>query len=300
MKAAAFDYLRASDAGDIDQAKAEGGEDARILAGGQSLVPMMAMRLLRPELLIDINRVPALAEVALQDEALSIAAAVRQAAILADARAGAAVPMLARALNWVGHGQTRNRGTLCGSLAHADPAAELPLVAVLLDATMQVRRRGDRRTVAAAAFFRDEMTTALGDEEWLESVAFPRWPGPVGCGFHEINQRRSDFAIAAAAAQVSLDDGGRIARIVLAVGGCGPVPVRCRASEDALLGEQPDARIVNEACALIGAELDPGNDLQADAAYRRRVAPELARRALADALSEARSASTADTGATGA
>lgn len=287
MKAVAFDYLRAAAPEEITEKLAEFGDEARVLAGGQSLVPMMAMRLLRPAWLVDITKVADLQHCALDAQSLTVAAGVRQNRIAGDAEIRRALPLLAKALAWVGHVQTRNRGTLCGSFAHADPAAELPLVAVTLGATLYARGPCGERALAAADFFQDEMQTALADDEWLHRAVLPVGRGRQGCGFAEINQRQSDFAIAAAATRIELDETGRVTRAAIGIGGCAPAPLRCAAAEEMLNGSRADDEAIGAACAEIAPVLDPSSDLQADAAYRRRVAPELARRALREAREEA-------------
>jgi CO/xanthine dehydrogenase FAD-binding subunit len=291
MKAAPFDYMRAASIDEACRALAannNGGGDARIIAGGQTLVPLMAMRLARPALLIDINGIAELAGIAVDGATLIIGAATRQADALASPIVRSHVPLLAEALRHVGHEQTRNRGTVGGSLANADPAAEIPLIARLLDADMAVRSVDGERIIPAAAFFESAMATSLAANECLTEVRFPIWqPAGTGHGFHEVSIRDSDFALAAAAAQVTLDSTGNCNRIHVAIGGASPVPMRLDAVEAALLGTALDDDAVRKATDGISALVEPQADVHADAAYRRRVARVMAERAIRTARDRA-------------
>ncbi len=284
MKAAPFDYLRAASIDEACRALADGGGEARLIAGGQTLVPLMAMRLARPALLIDINRIAELAGIALDGDELVIGACTRQADALASPLVREHLPLLADALSHVGHGQTRNRGTVGGSLCNADPSAEIPLVAQTLEAELVARSvRGERR-LKTADFLEFAMTTALEPDECLIEARFPIWPGgAVGHGFHEVSIRDSDFALAAAACQVALDGDGNCTRIHVAVGGASPAALRLGAVEDSLRGGALDDAAIAGACAAIADLLDPQGDIHADAGYRRRVAGAMARRAIATA-----------------
>ncbi len=290
MKAAAFDYLRAGSIAEACAALDKAAGDGRIIAGGQTLVPLMVMRLARPALLVDINHVEALAGIdeAVDGGSVTIRAATRQADVLASDTVAAKVPLLARAIRFVGHGQTRNRGTVGGSLAHADPSAEIPLVALTLNAEITAARTGGERTIPAADFFTGPMTTALEAEECLTGVIFPVWHGnAVGDGFTEINVRRGDFAIVAAAAQIELAADGSCARLHVGIGGATPAPLRLTPVEDGLAGKPVNAETVAQACRDIGDLLDPESDIQASADYRRRTACVLAERAILAAAADA-------------
>ncbi len=295
MKAAAFEYHRPASVEAAVGMLAELGDEAKVLAGGQSLVPVMAMRLGRPEHIIDVNRIGELEGVTRPD-GMRVGALTRHRVLERDEVIGAAVPLLARAAPLIGHFQIRNRGTLGGSLAHADPAAELPAVAVALDADIEVRSvRGSRR-IPAAGFFASAFTTALEPDELLTAVHLPAW-GP-GCGFAvaELARRHGDFAIAGAACGVQVD-GDRITRAAVALIGMGSVPVRARAAEQALTGadvrEADLAAVARDAVAA----LDPPSDAHGSGAYRRRVGAHMIVRALSQALAEARPArSSAETG----
>jgi CO/xanthine dehydrogenase FAD-binding subunit len=287
MKAAPFAYSRPAD---IDEACAllAADDSARVIAGGQSLVPMMAMRLARPTRLIDIARIASLSYVREEKGAVAIGACTRQYVIERDALVGKRVPLLTRAMPFIGHAATRARGTIGGSLAHADPAAELPLVAVTLDATLSYRAGGKTSDIAARDFFTGLMMTALPAGACLTGVRFPVWQGErMGVGFHEVNARRSDFAFVAAAAQVELDGDGKCKRIAIGVGAATDVPIRLASAEQQLTGGTLDAKKVADAVRAALADIEPLDDLHASAAYRRRTAATLAARAIADAKAEA-------------
>src|SRR5215472_10327575 len=235
MKSAPFIYHRPDD---IDEACAmlAGDSDARIIAGGQSLVPMMAMRLVRPTRLVDIGRISSLSYVRDEGEAIAIGAATCQCIIERDPVIAARVPLLATALPWIGHAATRARGTVGGSIAHADPAAEIVLVAITLGATLVYRANGATTEVPASEFFTGLMTTALPPGSCLTAVRFPGAKGEVGIGFQEINARRSDFAFASAAAQVALNDDGSCRALMIGIGAITEVPFRLDAVAAEFLG----------------------------------------------------------------
>ena len=229
MKAAPFAYSRPSS---LDEACAilAGDEGARVIAGGQTLVPLMAMRLSRPTLLVDIARLSELAFVREQDGGVAIGAATRQCVVERDPLVAARLPLLAQAIPWIGHTATRARGTVGGSLANADPAAEISLVAVTLDATLTCRTADETSEIAVADYFLGPMITALPMGACLTAVRFPVWTeARVGTGFHEISARRSDFAFASAAAQVALDQEGVCTRLAIGIGAVTrfPHPARC-------------------------------------------------------------------------
>jgi CO/xanthine dehydrogenase FAD-binding subunit len=286
MKAAPFEYFRVAD---VDEACAmlAADESARVIAGGQTLVPMMAMRLARPTRLIDINRIVALSYIRADGDAISIGATTRQYLVEHDALIAAKLPLLARAIPFIGHAATRARGTIGGSLANADPAAELPLIAVILDASLSYRAGSASAEIPAREFFVGPMTTALPAGACLTDVRFPVWPGKVGVGFHEVNARRSDFAFVSAAAQIELTDDGKAKRIAIGVGAATDCPIRLESAEKQLAGTQLDESKVKDAVHAALADIEPLADLHATAAYRRRVAVTLAARAIADARAQA-------------
>jgi carbon-monoxide dehydrogenase medium subunit len=274
MKAAAFEYCRA---GDIDEACAMLAADdgARVIAGGQTLVPMMVMRLARPARLIDINRIAALAYIRGEGDGVAIGATTRQCVIERDALIAAKVPLLARAIPNIGHAATRARGTI-----------GISLVVLTLDATLSYRAGGKTAEIAARDFHVGPMTTSLPDGACLTAVRFPVWPGKVGTGFHEVNARSSDFAFVSAAAQVELAD-GRCKRIAIGVGAATDHPIRLDSAEQRLSGGTLDPKAVRGAVEDALADIEALDDLHATAAYRRRVAAVLAARAVADALANA-------------
>jgi CO/xanthine dehydrogenase FAD-binding subunit len=286
MKAAPFEYFRVAD---VDEACAmlAADESARVIAGGQTLVPMMAMRLARPTRLIDINRIVALSYIRADGDAISIGATTRQYLVEHDALIAAKLPLLARAIPFIGHAATRARGTIGGSLANADPAAELPLIAVILDASLSYRAGSANADIPAREFFVGPMTTALPAGACLTDVRFPVWPGKVGVGFHEVNARRSDFAFVSAAAQIELTDDGKAKRIAIGVGAATDCPIRLESAEKQLAGTELDESKVKDAVHAALADIEPLADLHATAAYRRRVAVTLAARAIADARAHA-------------
>ncbi len=288
MKAASFDYLRVTSIDEACRVLANSGTEARIIAGGQTLVPLMAMRLARPTLLIDINGIDELSGVSLKGDKLIIGATTRQADALASSMVECHLPVLADALSHVGHEQTRNRGTIGGSLVNADPAAELPLIAQLLDAEMVAHSTNGERVITATAFFESAMTTTLAPEECLTEIRFPVWQSDrTGYGFHEVSIRDSDFALAAAAAQLTLDAAGTCSKLHIAVGGASPAPIRLTAIEAALTATTLDDSIVQTATDSISDLVDPQGDVHADAAYRCRVARVMTERAILSARDRA-------------
>src|SRR6202521_3369328 len=287
MKPAPFDYVRASS---MAQACAliAGDEDARLIAGGQPLIPLRAMRLSRPTRLIDIARIPELAGIEASADAVIVGATTRQATAERSALIGEKVPLLAAALPFVGHAATRSRGTIGGSIAHADPAAEIPLVALTLGAELVVQDTSGERVLGIAGFFVGPMLTALPQGCCLAAVRFPAVPrGRVGVSFLEVSARRSDFAFVAAAAQVVLDDDGRCIQPAIGIGGACAVPIRLDAVGAALAGCEPDDDLIAGSPAAATGRLDTMADHHASAAYRRRVAATLARRAVTDARDQA-------------
>lgn len=279
MKPPPFSYADPDSIDGAVELLAQYGEDAKVLAGGQSLVPLLNMRLAQPEVLIDINRVPELSFIQPRERhgvpGLAIGAATRQRVV-----EDGGFPLLREALACVGHPQIRNRGTVGGSIAHADPAAELPLLFRVLDAVATVRSIRGSREAEAADFFLHTFTTALAADELLTEVWFPL-PGPhTGQAFLEVARRHGDFALVAAAATITLDDDGSVADCQIAVGGAAPVPARAPTAEAALRGRLPSLAALEKAGALTAKDMDPTGDVHADAAYRRDVAGTLITRAL--------------------
>jgi aerobic carbon-monoxide dehydrogenase medium subunit len=259
-------------------------EDAKILAGGQSLMPMMNMRFVQPDHVIDINAVPGLDGVAVDDRAglLRIGAMARQKALMQSAPLRQACPMAAQALTYVGHFQTRARGTIGGSLCHLDPAAELPLVMLLHDAVLTVRSSAQTRQIAMADWALAYMLPALAPDEALIEVALPLSPGWTGSGFVEFARRHGDFAIASAGCLLQIDDGNIIRRAAVAVGGVAQVPTRLDALEAALCGQPATAATFAEA-RNEASKLEALSDAYHTAAYRQRLAGIMVERALTQA-----------------
>lgn len=281
MKAAAFEYARAASVGEACELLARHGEEAKLLAGGQSLVAMMAMRLVRPAWLIDINEIESLKFVVLEKGEARIGACTRQVTIERDDALASRVPLLREALAWVGHVQTRNRGTVGGSLAHADPCAELPLAAQVLGARMLARSAGGARTLAAEDFFSGPMATALRPDECLEEIHWPVWPERrVGSAFTELSIRHGDFALVAAAAQVALDADGRCVRAAFGLGGVGGTPLAFPKLAAGLVGSALKEELILETAKSAAAESQPGSDLHASAEYRRHLACVLLKKVL--------------------
>ena len=286
MKPPVFEYTAA---GSIDEALAEleqHGDAAKLLAGGQSLVPLLNMRLATPERLIDLNRVAELAYVTERAGGLAIGAMTRQRAVERSALAALHVPLLADALPWVGHFQIRNRGTVGGSLSHADPAAELPAVALCLDARFTARGPAGERTVPAGTFFRNQLTTALTPTELLTEVWFPMSPRGSGSAWIELARRHGDYALVGVAAVVTLT-GDRIGEARLALTGVEDRPTG-RATETRLAGESLTPGVLAEAADAVRRAIDPGSDIHATAAYRRHVAGVLTGRAIRTAAARAK------------
>jgi carbon-monoxide dehydrogenase medium subunit len=254
-------------------------ENGRLLAGGQSLMPMLNMRYAMPDHLIDLNRVAGIAGIALDGDILRIGAMTRQRDIEFSAEIARVCPVMVEAILNVGHRQTRNRGTIGGSLCHLDPSAELVTVCALHDATVSAVGPGGRRDIAFRDFILGYMTSSLGPDECLVEVRIPTWPQGHGYGFVEFARRHGDFAIVSAAALIALDRAGHIARAALALGGVGPAPLRLAAIEASLAGRQPTDEVWAEAAAECAA-IEALDDIHASSAYRRRLAVVMARRAL--------------------
>lgn len=286
MKAVDFDYAQPRSLAETCRLLSQTGREARLLAGGQTLVPLLAMRLARPALVIDINRVDELQGIEADEGNVMIRAGTRQSRALGDPVVRSHLPLLAKALSFVGHAQTRNRGTIGGSLANADPAAEIGLAALALDAEIEARSATARRTIVLREFFVAPMVTALTPDECLTAVRFPVVPGAVGTGFQEASIRRSDFALAAVAVQLVLER-GVCSRLAVSVGGAGGTPVRLPEIESKLVGTRLTDAELKEAERLAHDGMDAVSDLHASAAHRRRIAGALAARAIAEARGEA-------------
>ncbi len=267
----------------------EHGDEAKVLAGGQSLIPLLSMRLARPARLVDIARIAELGQIFLNGST-RIGATVRQCAVERSAELRTANPLLGKAIPFIGHGPIRNRGTIGGSVAHADPAAELPAVMLLLEAEMVLRSAsGGERTVPAAEFFEGFLTTAAQPQELLVELRLPAWLPGTGAGFQEIARRHGDFAIVGAGAVVQLDPGtGLVTDSRLAFTGVAGTPVRATEAERMLVGHEPTIAAIAEMAAVARAGLEPSGDVHASAAYRRHIAGVLTERVVKEAVDAAR------------
>jgi CO/xanthine dehydrogenase FAD-binding subunit len=290
LKSPPFEYVRAASIEEACELMHQHGDAAKIIAGGQSLVPMMAFRLLRPSWLIDINEITALKFVAVENDAVRMGACTRQCAVARDDALAARVPLLRQALVFVGHAQTRNRGTVGGSLAHADPSAELPLVAQILEARLVMRAKSGTRTLPALEFFAGPMMTNLRPDECLEEIHWPVWrERKTGSAFTEISRRHGDFAMVAAAAQIAVDDDGHCTHVSFGIGGAAPIPVAFPELARHLVGQRLDNAKARATAQESAATLEPESDIHASAAYRRHLAGVLATRVLQQAYDAARS-----------
>ena len=287
MKPAPFEYHAPGSVADAVGLLAEHADECKLLAGGQSLVPMLALRLTRFEHIVDLNRVDELAGVSRTNGTLRVGAMTRQRAVERDAGVAAAVPLLAAAVPFIGHTQIRNRGTIGGSIAHADPASELPAVALALGAELEVASASATRRVPATEFFEGTWTTCLADDELLVAVHFPVWEGRCGFAFEEVARRSGDFALAGVATAIEVDDDGIVRRVALGLLGMGGTPLRPAAAEAAIIGRAPDASDLDEFATLAVSDLDPPDDIHASSAYRKRIGAHLVRRTLARAIEEA-------------
>ncbi|HEY2756065.1 MAG TPA: FAD binding domain-containing protein [Pseudolabrys sp.] len=263
-------------------------ENSKVLAGGQSLMAMLNLRYLYPDHLVDINKVPGLDGVIVGEDSLSIGAQVRQRRMEIDPDVARVAPIFAEALAMVGHRQTRNRGTLGGSLCHLDPAAELPLVALLYDATVRTAKAGGAgRAIPIGTFIAGFMQPAIDPDELVVGIDFPVWPAGHGYAFIERARRHGDFAIASTACLMTTDSAGHIERIAVGVGGVGSVPIRLGVAEQALVGAHGDNEIFARAASHCEG-IEAIADFHGHAGYRRSVATALVRRALATAYKRAR------------
>jgi CO/xanthine dehydrogenase FAD-binding subunit len=286
VKPPPFDYDRAGSVEEALALLAEHGDHAKILAGGQSLVPLLNFRLARPERLIDINEVGELDRLDLNGT-LRIGALTRQATLEASTEVHERMPLLHEAIRYVAHPQIRNRGTVGGSVAHADPSAELPAVFAALDAAYHLRSASGMRTVTSEEMFVTHLTTALNPDELLTEIEVVLPPPGTGSAFVEFARRHGDFALAGAAVLVCLEADGSCARAAIALLAAGPVPVRAVAAEQALTGQHLDEAVAREAAATAVKDVKPLADIHGGSDYRRRVLEALVRRALLLANSRA-------------
>jgi carbon-monoxide dehydrogenase medium subunit len=284
MKPAPFDYASPTDLAEALSLLGQHDGEARALAGGQSLVPLLNFRLARPALIVDLNRIQSLGYFKADGEALVVGALCRQRDLELDPEVGRRCAAIADAVPLVGHVAIRNRGTVVGSLAHADPAAEWPALALLLEATLRIAGAAGERNVAAKDFFTGVFATDLRPGEMVVEASFP-WPDSrAGSAFVEVARRHGDFALVAAGASLVVAGDGTIEEARIALAGAGETAVRASAAETALKGEKAGDSAFAEAAAMTAAGLHPVDDIHAPGAYRRRAAEALVKRALAKAL----------------
>ena len=283
MKPVAFDYQRPDTLDGVLALLADSALDTKIIAGGQSLVPMMNFRLARPERLIDVNRIAGLSEISIDGGMLKIGAMARHNAVKDSAHVAKAAPIIPVAYEWVAHSTIRNRGTFGGNLCHADPASEMPMLMMLLDGVMVAKSVRGTRHIKAADFFTGIYQTALESDEMLVEVHVPVATALQGFGFHEISLRKGDFAFCVSGATMTITD-GRIEKVALTIGGVSSTALRLYDAEKALIGQVPTAELIAKITAEAIAPLDIMGDLRAPAEYRRDLAVSLTRRALADAV----------------
>jgi len=289
VKPPRFEYHRTGTVDEVVALLAEYGDEAKVLAGGQSLVPLLSLRLARPAHLVDINRVAGLATIG-NGNGLTLGAMVRHRSIERSDVVQRANPLLAHAVRFIGHSAIRNRGTVGGSIAHADPAAELPAVLLVLEGEVEARRAQGTRTVPAAALFEGFLTTALQPDELLTAIRVPPMPAGTGWSFQEFSRRSGDFAIVGVAATVRLDGNGNVGEARLAFSGVDQVPLRATAAESLLAGATPSDDLWKSAAHAAATPLEPASDIHGSAAYRTHLAAVLAERALREAHDRARDA----------
>jgi 2-furoyl-CoA dehydrogenase FAD binding subunit len=270
VKPARFDYVRADTLAEAHAVLAAEGGNARVIAGGQTLVPMLSMRLARPKVIIDIMRIAPLAKIAEEKNAIRVGAAVRQAELLEWPALAEHQPLMAMALPWVGHAQTRSRGTVCGSVAHADPSAEIPLILVALKGEIELSSRRRKRRVAAEEFFTGLMSTACAEDELIESILIPSRRAGEGFAFREFGRRHGDFAIVACAA-VANANGAR-----LAIGGVADRPL-ARDFFDL------EGSALDDALDALAWNLEARDDMHASASYRRTLVKRLGKETIKEA-----------------
>jgi carbon-monoxide dehydrogenase medium subunit len=286
MKLPYFEYEAPATVAEAVELLTKHQDEASVLAGGQSLIPLLALRLARPALIIDINGLGELSGVTVSDGRVAIGALTREYAAEESETVAETVPLLAAALPLIGHEAIRSRGTIGGSLAHADPAAELPAVARALDAEFVVRSQSGDRVIPAGEWFEGYLTTARSADEILVEVRFPAAARGTGVAFQEVARRHGDFAIVGVAASLTVAD-GTISDARLAFAGVSDVPVRAAEAEELLAGERPSAELFEEAAIRATAGLEPPGDLHGSPDYRKKVAATLVRRGLQAAADNA-------------
>ena len=283
MKLPPFEYAAPATLAEAVALLASGNGDAKAIAGGQSLVPMLAFRVASPMLLVDLRKVPDLDRITIGKDGVRLGAMVRWRDIEDDTRLATAHPLLQAAIRHVAHYQVRNRGTVGGSVAHADPAAEMPAIAVTCEAEIAVEGASGARVISAADFFLGPLTTALRPDEVIIEIRLPAWPAKRRWGFQEFARRRGDFAMAGAAVFYDVDQSGKAANAHVGAFGVGDTPLRLRDVEAVLNGQTINANTIARAEQATAASVDPADDIHASAAYRRALAGTMVERALKSA-----------------
>ena len=283
MKPAKFDYFAPTTLEEALELLAQHGADAKVLAGGQSLMPMMNLRLVRPGVVVDINRVAGLSGISASDGTVTVGAMTRQRDLERSDAIRDAFPMLSAAISHIGHFQIRNRGTIGGSLAHADPAAELPALCTSLDAEFVLADSNGTQKMAAAEFAIGPLITSLAPEQLLTEIRLPTLGDGWRWGFREVSRREGDFALVGAVAMLRNDAGGVCQEARITMFAVGDGPARMPAAEESLVGRVVDDTARREAAALVSEAVAPGSDIHASSEYRKEVSAVMARRALEDA-----------------
>lgn len=282
MKPASFDYVRARSVDHAVRALADAGDDGKILAGGQSLMPMMNFRLVKPSVLVDINRIPGLDRIEKRDGRITLGALVRHRMTAEDPIIAEHVPVLHYAMKHVAHLTVRNRGTFCGSVCHADPAAEMPMMSLLLNGLVHIRSAQGERNVPASEFFVGSLMTVLDPDELVTGIEIDVLPRGTGWAFEEFARRHGDYALAAVAVTM-MRKNDLAADVRVALMGVGDMPIRLSGVEAMLEGREIDQLLIHDAVEMIREQIEPNSDLNASSEYRRHLAGALARRALSDA-----------------
>jgi aerobic carbon-monoxide dehydrogenase medium subunit len=287
VKAPPFEYHAPESVDDVLALLRQHGDEAKVLAGGQSLIPLLAMRLARPTQVLDVNLIPSLGEIEDRGDHVAFGAMVRERMAERSALVREKVPLMSEALPLIGHVAIRNRGTIGGSIAHADASAELPAVALATSAEMVVRSTRGDRVLAAEDFFQGHFTTAMVDDEFLVEVRVPTSPASAGWAFQEVARRHGDFALVGVAAMIAIDDSGSISASRISMMGVADRPLRASGAEASLLGAAPSAENLAAAAQEATADLQPGSDLHGSAAFRRHLAGVTVRRTLTTAAERA-------------
>jgi carbon-monoxide dehydrogenase medium subunit len=287
MKPASFEYVRAESVEHAVQTLSSADGDGKVIAGGQSLMPMMNFRLVKPSVLVDINRIPGLDAIQVRGDKLVLGALVRHRMTATDALIAEHIPVLHHAMKHVAHLTVRNRGTFCGSVCHADPAAEMPMMSLLLNGIVRIVSPRGERALAAREFFVGSLVTALEPDELVTEIEIDKLSPDTGWGFEEFARRHGDYALAAVAVTMRWHE-GLASNVRIGLMGVGEMPMRAPKIEVMLEGREINSVMIGEAVEALRAELDPNSDLNASADYRRHLVGVLARRAISGAWSRAK------------